>query len=98
MPNYTHKKVKRRGKIDGRDWKYSFWPFKTEKPQEPNPDQDQPAQFEGELLKAAENDISREAENWVKLDEKLKPAYCLSLSHLNQANEQHIKDVMLKSR
>ncbi len=92
MPKYTHTKVKRRGKIDGRDWKYSFWPFKIDKPQEPNPDQEQPAQFENELLKAAENDISKEKENWVDVDKKLKTEYCQSLQRLEHANKNYIKE------
>jgi len=69
---YSIRRVKKRGKKDGRDWRWKFFPFSKEQ-KEPDPplNQGEPSEFEKELLEAAEQNLSREAQRWAKLDEKL---------------------------
>jgi len=92
MHHYTHRRVVRKGKRDGRSWRYTIWPFKQLKSPEPKSDQDIPAQYEVEIIKAAENKISHEAEKWKALDEKLKPDYCEKLSVRNSALKEFSKE------
>ncbi len=92
MHKYTHHLVTCKGKKDGRNWKYSFWPFRTEKPVEPKPEQEMPPQFETEIVKAAENDVAKDAEKWKELDQKLKPKYCQAVAVLDNARKKHLKE------
>ena len=74
---YAYRGVVGRGKKDGREWKWEFWPFlKSEKPSEPKPDQEETAAFEEELLQLGESEIAPIVKKWKKIDEKLKPEYC----------------------
>ena len=70
---YTHWKVKRRGKRDGRDWCWKFFPFvkNTNKASDPPIEQDQPAQFEQDLLAAARFNLAKVQEAWSKIDKGL---------------------------
>lgn len=87
MRMYSHRYVTRKGKKDGRDWKWQFWPLKDNKPREPKSDQQIVAHFEDELLRATEAQIAKEAEDWKKTDQKLKPRYCEAVSKLKEAKE-----------
>ena len=89
MKHYTYRSVTCRGKRDGRDWKWTFWPFTQAKLRDPKPDQEMPANFEVELIQAAQNDINLEAAKWQKVDLKLKPAYCAALKELESTEAQH---------
>lgn len=73
---YTHWKVKRRGKQDGRDWRWKFFPFvkDRDKQSDPQPDQEEPAQFENDLLAAARLNLARVQEAWSKIDKGLLEA------------------------
>ncbi len=92
MRKYSHYHVSRKGKKDGRDWKYTFWPFRTEKPCEPKKEQELPPQFETDLIKAAENNITVEAEKLKNLDQRLKPEYCQTVSELKNAGKGYNKE------
>ncbi|MDP2209732.1 MAG: hypothetical protein Q8K98_13320 [Bacteroidota bacterium] len=89
---YTYRKVTRRGKKDGRNWKWKFWPFKEAKPMEPKTDQQMPAQFETEIIQGCENDGAHIANEWKELDKKLKPEYCKVLKYLRQRKEKYDKE------
>lgn len=77
---YTYRSVKRQGKKHGRDWRWKFWPPKWpfREAKEPNPPRQQTeyAQFEKTLTEAAESDIQLLADQWKKMDKKLKDEYC----------------------
>lgn len=93
VKNYTHRSVKRQGKIDGRGWKWKFWPFiKTNSPIQPQLNQTIPAQFEEELIKVAQNLSSEISEKWYEQDTKLKPEYCTALSNSKSALESYLKE------
>ena len=92
MKKYSHCSVTRKGKKDGRNWKYSFWPFRSEKPSVPKTDQELSPQFETELIKAAENNVSVEAEKWKNLDQGLKPRYCQAVAELKNARKGYNKE------
>lgn len=72
---YTYRKVKRKGKKDGRDWRWKFWPpkwpFRESKEPDPPIDQEEPAEFEKELIRGANENISRILHDWHDIDEKL---------------------------
>jgi len=88
MEVYTYRKVVRRGKKDGRNWRWKLWPFiKQSKPQIPRPDQTEPASYEVEIIRAVENIISEIAESWKQLDQKLKSEYCQSLNMLENLTQ-----------
>lgn len=90
---YSHRQVVRKGKKDGRNWKWKFWPFvKQDKPQSPRPGQTEPAAFEKELIQVAEGDISREAEKWMERDRELKPKYCQALVAVKAAKQKFHKE------
>ncbi len=92
MRKYTHRRVVRKGKKDGRDWRYTIWPFKREKTPEPKTDQKIPAQYEIEIMKAAENDIALQAEKWKEIDKDLKPTYCTAVTEAELARKTSQKE------
>ncbi len=92
MKHITHRKVTCRGKKDGRDWKWKFWPFKESKPKEPKSNQNFPPQFETELIRGGENLIAQEAEKWITLDRELKPKYCEALAAFQNASKRNLKE------
>jgi len=84
---YSYRKVVRRGKKDGRNWKWKFWPFiKEDKPSEPKPDQVETAPFEEELFQLGENEIAPIVKKWKEIDEKLKPRYCIAKKEDDRAD------------
>ncbi|MBZ5554044.1 MAG: hypothetical protein LAO21_15115 [Acidobacteriia bacterium] len=92
MKRYTYRSVTRRGKKDGRDWKWKFWPMREPKSREPKSDQTIPAQYETEIIESAESIAARTAEDWKRTDEKLKPQYCEALRHYEMAKDAHKKE------
>lgn len=88
----TYRKVTRRGRRDGRDWQYTFWPFKKQKHREPKENQDIPAQYEKELLQLGAHEVSEIAEQWQEMDKKLKPQYCKALAARNHAEQIYKKE------
>ncbi|MBC8181879.1 hypothetical protein H8E88_12235 [candidate division KSB1 bacterium] len=92
MRKYSHHKVTCKGKKDGRDWKYSFWPFRKAKPSEPKLKQDIPSHYETELAQAGENIIASEGEKWQKLDQSLKPNYCQAVADLKHADKVYARE------
>ncbi len=92
MKRYTYRSVTRRGRKDGRDWKWKFWPLKVEKHREPKSDQEIPAQYETEILQMGMSNISEIAEEWKELDKKLKPEYCKALAAYDHANQRYKKE------
>lgn len=73
---YTHRKVRRHGRRDGRAWRWTFWPFRKPKLPTPALNQVAAAEFETELKEAAEADIAGITARWHDEDEKLKREYC----------------------
>ncbi len=75
MPKYTARKVRRRGKKDGRNWEWKFfppkWPFQVIKDTDPPVGQEEPTEFEKELLEGAEQNLSRLVQEWSEIDRKL---------------------------
>lgn len=92
MHHYTHRRVVRKGRKDGRNWRYTLWPFRHEKQPEPKADQEIAPQYEIEIIKASENEISKEAEDWKELDKKLKPDYCEAVTELDNARKMYLKE------
>lgn len=83
--SYTAKSVACTGKADGRGWKYSIWPFRTNIPVNPKDEQTDAASFENEILKAGDDDLADYAVTWSDKDRELKHAYCSSKMLLAQA-------------
>ena len=86
-PFYTHRRARKQGARDGRDWRWKFWPPAPpfREPKQPTPAQDQQGDstFETVLKDAVEADMQRIATHWKVADEKLKPAYCTALAECN---------------
>jgi len=77
MAIYTVWKAKRRGRVHGRNWKWSFWPIlKSPKPVLPPDDCHDVTNYERSIINAAESDMARIRENYFKRDAKLKAKYC----------------------
>lgn len=72
---YSVRKVKNKGRGDGRDWRWkSFppkWPFQETKQPDPPIAQEEPAEFEKELLRVANENLSRILHKWHDIDGKL---------------------------
>lgn len=93
MKPFTLWKARRRGRKDGRNWQWEFWPFfRKSKPAEPKTDQTMPAQYETVLVKAGQNDVAKIAGKWKKLDIRLKPRYCQALKALHAARQRAEKE------
>jgi hypothetical protein len=93
IKEYSHRSVKRQGKIDGRGWKWKFWPFvKSASPVQPKTDQKISAQFEKELIEVAQNIASEISGLWHEKDTKMKPEYCAALSNSKAALESYQKE------
>jgi len=84
--NYTRKKVCRKGKLDGRGWRWKFWPImKDEFPVHPANDQAETPMYERQLKKAGEDWLTDLAEEWSEMDKQLKTAYCDALARVRNA-------------
>jgi len=79
--------VRRKGRRDGRGWRWSFWPFREPKQQQPAVEQGETAVFELELKDAAEHDMQRLATEWATLDVHLKPEYCAAVQEVDTATQ-----------
>lgn len=86
----------RQARRDGRSWRWRLWPpilpFREDKSPLPLPDQSEPALYEQEISKAAEQDISIDARIWRDKDVLLKQKYCLALNELERAKESFEKE------
>lgn len=81
MAIYTVWKAKRKGKIHGRDWKWSFWPFfKSSKPVNPSDNCSEVTNYEKSIIDGAEADIAKIKEQYYRKDAKLKQKYCHLIS------------------
>lgn len=93
---YTRRRVRRQARKDGRSWRWRLWPpifpFREDKSPQPPPDQKEPALYELEILKAAEQDIAIDARTWRELDIGLKEKFCLALDELDRAKESFEKE------
>lgn len=71
----AERKVKKRGKKDGRDWRWKFfpprWPFREPKDSDPLIAQEDPTEFEKELIGRANENISRILQEWYEIDKTL---------------------------
>jgi len=77
MAIYTVWKAKRKGRKDGRDWRWTFWPlFKTSKPVFPDDSETKVTPYEKSIKDGAEKDIAKIKEEFYKIDGKLKQRYC----------------------
>lgn len=82
---YTTRKVSCTGKRDGRGWKYSIWPFKSQVPVQPADTEIELAPYVREILRAADDDLTDFAVEWSDRDIKLKTEYCQKLVKLHHA-------------
>ncbi len=92
--NYiTYSKAKRKGKADGRNWRWQFWPF-SKVPKQPQPalDQKVPPGFEKEMKQATDDMIKTLISKWQKVDEKLHQKYCNALAYLAGAIQRKNKE------
>jgi len=88
MKKYTHRKVKRKGKLDGRDFKWALWPFhKNPKDSYPPVDQKTPAMFESELFEVGQKEIISLTAEWKDKDKEYKAEYCRILHHIDATEE-----------
>jgi hypothetical protein len=90
---FSSGKVKRAGKLDGRNWSWKFWPF-AKKPHESRPPQDQetPCEYEKAIKEGAETDIRRIAGDWEKVDDKLRPPYARVLAQIKECELRYPKE------
>ena len=72
---YSSRQVNKRGKQDGRDWKWKFfppkWPFQESKQPDPSIDHEGPTEFEKELLRGANENLTRISQKWSDIDKEL---------------------------
>lgn len=75
MYYYSSRQVEKRGKQDGRDWKWKFfppkWPFQETKQSDPSIDQEEPTEFEKELLRGANENLTSISQKWSDIDKEL---------------------------
>lgn len=77
MKKYTQRRVRRKGKLDGRDFRWKFWPFeKLAKESYPSVEDENPAIYEKELLEVGQQEMYRLAAEWKETDKELKSEYC----------------------
>ena len=86
---YTHRKVRKQGLRDGRDWRWKFWPprwpFREPKDPQPPVSQTTHSEFERALKDVAEEHMQSLAEEWSDLDKQMKPTYCAALVQWQKA-------------
>ncbi len=72
---YSNRQVKKRGKQDGRDWRWKFfppkWPFQESKQPDPSIDQEEAAEFEKELIRGANESLTYISQEWSDIDKEL---------------------------
>ncbi len=69
---YSDAVVQKRGKRDGRDWRWEpFWPFRKPKQSDPPIDQKEPTEYEKELVKCADENLNRILQNWSESEKRL---------------------------
>ena len=62
---YTRRRVICKGKLDGRGWRWKFWPFlKDTHPVHPTIVQDNPAVYEVQLLQTGQDMLTDIAADW----------------------------------
>ena len=90
--DYTEHQVARKGRIDGKPWKWRLWPFvKAPKPSFPAADYSSHAPYEVELTQSAEAALGIVAGDWHKEDVELRTAYARALTH-----QQHARQALRK--
>ncbi|MBN3036608.1 MAG: hypothetical protein JW861_13560 [Bacteroidales bacterium] len=89
--HYSYRKVRRKGKQDGQDFRWRFWPF-DKAPKDPYPpvDQEEPALYESELFEIGQQKLMRICADWKETDKKLKSEYCMLMQlHRNAEESLH---------
>lgn len=94
---YSHRTVKRQARKDGRDWRWTIWPFRKAKNPQPQVDQESVAEFELTLKDVAEDELATIANDWQEEDEQLRENYCAALTELVQAREADREESSEKS-
>lgn len=90
---YTYQKVKKIGRIDGRGFKWVFWPFKKEEHDvRPPLDQIEHAPLEKELFKVGQAELRTLSEDWENLDKTLMGKYRLAKSNYIEAQKSKEKE------
>ena len=73
--HYSNRQVKKRGKQDGRDWKWKFfppkWPFQESKQPDPSINQEEATEFEKELIRGANESLTYISQEWSDIDKEL---------------------------
>jgi len=68
---YTERGVRKKGKYDGRSWRWRFgWPLREEKDPVPSSD-NETSPFERQLIMDAEADLQRLVQTWKEMDKEL---------------------------
>jgi hypothetical protein len=90
---YNECSIRRKGRQDGRNFTWKFWPITHEK-KEPVPPKDQKeiAAFENVLFNFTSNDLGKISEQWSKVDEGLKPNVEKAYVALMNAEERYKKE------
>lgn len=82
---YTRRRVCRKGRLDGRGWRWKFPLLMKEPfPVQPAKDATKQAAFESELLRAGDDHLTDLATAWSIKDKTLKPRYCEALVHVQE--------------
>jgi hypothetical protein len=78
---YSRRKVRCKGKKDGRNWYWKLWPLqKGAKESAPLTNQQEPAAYETELKNLGEAEITQLSAAWEKEDKTLMTKYCQYLA------------------
>jgi len=92
---YSLREIRRKGKRDGRDWRWkpwrplpSGWPLWETKNPEPPVDQRELSQYESKLISVAHENLERIGSEWSNEDENLTEEYCNSKAKLKELKDK----------
>ena len=90
---YNECNIRRKGRKDGRNFTWKFWPFiKEKKDPVPPKEQKEIAAFENVLFNFTCNDLGKISEHWSKIDERLKPKVENAYVALLNAEERYKRE------
>ncbi|MBF0554752.1 MAG: hypothetical protein HQK96_09405 [Nitrospirae bacterium] len=87
----TSRQIYKKGKMHGRDWRWSFWPpkwpFRKEKIAVPSVDSIELSDYENTLLQNGSRNVSSIAEEWSEKDKKLYQSCMDAVSEYKSAKD-----------
>lgn len=90
---YSRRKVRCKGKKDGRNWYWKFWPLqKGQKESTPVLNQTDPAAYESELVALGDSLITRLSRAWEEIDLKLFPEYCRKMAYRDNLKKKSTQE------